>query len=296
MVLRDNLLMAGLVYRGFEPELAQVGDRVKTRLPSKLTAHTWTGQAGTGVETATESKRLDLLTAANLTVILDSIAYTGYLIQDVEAVESIKALRQEYLIPSIDPLSQRVDDAIMTEFASTASTDVNGLAVEYVAQTAVSSGAAMDAGDIIKADLELNLDQAPRSPRYLVLSPQHNADLLGQSLFQQANTAGTTEALRNANLGRAFGFTTYMSQNVPQVQTESVSIAFHPNAMALVTRDLDIDTPNQNGASAGRAAIDNISLRVTQQYHQLLNGLGVISEILFGVQLADARLAKIVNP
>jgi coat protein Gp5 len=300
MVLRDNLVMAGLVHRDYEAALATAGQSVRTRLPSKLTAHTWTGQTGTNADaTAAETKRVDLLTAGNVTITLDEIAYTSYLIQDHEAAMSIKNLVNEYIVPAIDPLSQRLDDSIMTEFTSSASTDVFSLPVDVIADGTVGLGAAMDAGDIIEADLQLNVDQAPRAPRYLVLSPQHNADLLGNALFQQANTAGTTEALRNANLGRAFGFTVYMSQNVPDAvdtDTTSQSIAFHPNALALVTRDLDIDTPNQNGARAGRAAIDGISIRVVSQYHSLMNGLGVVSEILFGTKLLDNRLAKIINP
>lgn len=298
-VLRDNLVMARSVYRGYEAEVAQAGDRVKTRLPHKLHAHRWTGQTGTNAE-AVEDKRVDLLTASNLTILLDKVAYTSYLVQDTDQAMSIKNLREEFVIPAIDPLSQEVDDDIMAEFVSPASADVNGVAVDVIASGTIGAGAAMAVADLIEADLQLNVDQAPRDgQRKVVLSPQHYADLLSLGLFHQANTAGTTEALRNAQLTRAFGFDVMMSQNVPgAIDTDDTpqSIAFHTNAMALVTRDLDTDTPNQNGARAARSQIDGISLRVLQQYLALKNGLVVISEILYGVQLLDARLAKIINP
>lgn len=298
MVLRDNLVMAGLVHRDFEAVVANFGQSVKTRLPSKHVAHTWSGQTGTNAE-QTEEKRLDLPTAANLTIALDQLAYTSALFQDADTTMSIKNLRDEFIVPLIDPLSQRVDDSIMTEFTSPASQDVNGVAVDVVADGTVGAGAAIDQADIIEASLQLNIDQAPLSPRRLVLSPQHHADLLNLALFHQANTAGETGALRDARVSRAFGFDIYMSQNVSAaVDTDDTaqSIAFHRNALALVMRMLDQDGPNQNGARAATASIDDISLRVTQQYHQLKNGVGVVCEVLYGVQLLDARLAKIINP
>jgi len=299
IVLRDNLVMAGLVHRSFESAIGTAGDRVRTRLPNKHVVHTWTGQTGTAAE-ATEDKRIDLSTASNLTIVVDSMAYTSNLIQDSDASMSIKDLVAEFIVPMIDPLSQGIDDAIMTEFTSTASTDVNGLAVEVVAaDLPVSNGQDIDEQDLIEAMLQLNLDQAPQSPRRLVLSAQHHAQIVGRPLFHQANTAGETRALRDAIVGRAFGFDVYMSQNVPgaiDTNGSAQSIAFHPNALALVTRNLDTDGPNQNGARAARAEIDNISVRVMQQYMIQKNGTAIVAEVLYGTQLMDARLAKIINP
>lgn len=297
MVLRDNLVMAGLIHRDFEDDVAGAGDRVHTRLPAKLTAHTWTNQAGTGAED-TEDKRLDLPTAANVTVLLDQVAYTSMLIQDVPQTMAIKSIRDEFVVPLLDPLAQRVDDSIMTEFVSPASTDVNGVPVDVVADGTVGLGAALDQADIIEADLQLNIDQAPVRPRWLVLSAQHKADVLGLALFHQANTAGTDDALRQAIINNAFGFNTVMSQNVPAaVDTDGTpqSIAFHRNAAALVVRPLLLP-PSGLGVQAAVQSMDNVSIRITQQYFSLKNGVAVIAEVLYGVQLLDARLAKIINP
>ena len=296
MVLRDNLLMAGLVHRDFEKEVAQHGDTVRTRKPEKLTVQSFSAQAATTATMDGSGLTVQNLNSREVTVVLDQHRYTAFIVEDRDAATSIKDLKEEFIVPAIDPISQQVDDDVLTEYIT--GTDVDSNAITDVAQTALYGGNSMDEGDIIEARRALNASQCPQQGRSIVLSTEHEADVLGRALFHQANTAGTTEALRNANLGRAFGFDTFMSQNVPDGSTTdgtAQSLAFHKNVMALVTRPLP-DIPAGLGAVASNQTIDGIGVRVTNSYGHTAKGVVISFDILYGVQLLDANLGVLIVP
>ncbi len=294
LVLRDNLLMAGLVHRDFEAEVAQAGDTVRTRKPQKLTVQDFSAQSGT---TASAGLTIENLNAREVTVVLDKHKYTSFIVEDRDAATSIKDLREEFIIPAIDPISQQVDDDVCTEYTTGA--DYTGTdTVSSVADGTIGLGATIDENDIIEARRTLNVAQCPPNGRNLVLGTTHESNLLGRTLFHQANTAGTTAALREGNLGRAFGFETYMSQNIPNASdTDSTaqSLAFHKNVLALVTRPLP-QVPAGLGASSATRVIDNVGMRVTNSYEHTFKGVVVSFDLLYGVQLLDANLGVIINP
>jgi len=293
-VLRDNLLMAGLVHRDFENEVSKYGDTVRTRKPVKLTVNDFSQQSATNAD-------LTLLTAENLnarevTVVLDKHKYTAFIVEDRDEATSIKSLRDEFIIPAIDPISQQVDDDVCTEYHT--GTDVASATVTGVASGTVGLAADMTEDDIVEARRVLNTQQCPQGGRVLVLSTDHEANLLGRDLFQQAQQAGTTEALRDANIGRAFGFTVYMSQNIPSASdTDSTaqSFAFTRNVLALVTRPLQ-SVPAALGAVTSVQSIDGIGVRVTTSYEHQAKGVVMSFDLLYGVNLLDANYGVAVNP
>ena len=295
-VLRDQLLMARLVHRDFENAIASVGDLVQTRKPNKLSARVWAGQTGSDADTQIE---VDNLTARNLSITLDTLVYTAFLAEDETETTSIKSLQNEFLLPATDPISQKVDDDVMSEITSAASTDVAGNAVSAIAyDNPVGSGADMNEDDVIQARRDLNTNQCPMSGRVLVLSTDHEMDLLRSNLFTQADQSGSTEALTSGNLGRKFGFDIFMSQNVPNAADTdgtSQSIAFHRNCCALVMRRLKAVDP-RHGALSASESLDDIGMRVTHAYDIRYKGVTTSIDVLYGVQLLDALLAVIINP
>ncbi len=296
MVLRDNLVMAGLVHRDFENEVAQMGNTVRTRKPQKLTVQDFAQQSGTNANLA--GLTVENLNAREITVVLDRHKYTSFIVEDRDEATSIKDLREEFIIPAIDPIAQQVDDDIMEEYQN--GTDVEGNPVTLVAAGTLGAGNAMDENDIIEADRALNDSQCPRAPRSMVLGTQHNADVIGRPLFHQANTAGSTEALRNANLGRAFGFDSFMSQNVPVGNNtdnagNNQTYAFHRNVLALVTRPLP-QIPGNLGATSSTQVIDNLGVRVTSSYEHQAKGVVISFDVLYGLQLLDQNLGVIIAP
>jgi len=314
MVLRNNLVMARLVHRDFDNVIAQAGDKVQTRKPTKLTAQTWSGIGGfaTDIE-ALDNKtelKVEQLQAQTLTVTLDKLKYTSFIVEDKESALSIKNLRDEYIIPAMDPLAEAVDDDIVSEFTALTSADFAGNAVAAISDDSAgtegpppagATGAAMDAGDIIFARKTLNDNQCPMEGRRLVLSSEHESDLLRVDNFVRANEAGSTEALTNAGLGRKFGFDIYTTQNIPvstrvtASDSAAQSLAFHRNAVTLVTRPLP-PVPTGMGAVSTTQSLDDVSMRVTNSYEHRFKGVVVSFDLLYGVKLMDANLGSIIIP
>ena len=301
-VLRDQLVMARLVHRNFESDVAQRGDTVKTRKPVKLTARDWTGQSQT-TGLANDETSVELLNANELDILLDTLKYTSFLVEDRDAAISIKDLREEFIVPAIDPIAQAVDDDIMSEFCGQSSSDFASNPVGVVAAGATHAGTAMDDGDIVAARKAMNVNQCPFDGRNIVLSTQHESDCLNTAIFVQADQSGSTDALTNANLGRKFGFDIYMSQNVPlwvpdttnPTATLNQSLAFHRNALALVTRPLAA-VGGGLGAVSATQSLDGVGIRVTSSYESRYKGVVMSFDCLYGVQLLDENFAAIICP
>jgi hypothetical protein len=68
--------------------------------------------------------------------------------------------------------------------------------------------------DIIALDKIMNILRVPQQDRRLVMSPAGKASYVGLDAFLNAEKRGSTEAIRNANLGHVLGFDTFMDQNV----------------------------------------------------------------------------------
>ena len=315
MVLRNNLVMARLVHRDFDNVIAQAGDKVNTRKPTKLTAQTWSGielYTDAATPSALDSRselNVETLQAQTLTVTLDKLKYTSFIVEDKESALSIKNLRDEYIIPAMDPLAEAVDDDLVAEFEANTSTDFAGNSVGFVVDDSTGgdglvpghSAAAMNAGDIIAARKSLSDNQCPMEGRRLVLSTEHESDLLRVDNFVQANTSGNTDALTNANLGRKFGFDIYTSQNIGESTRTTAnddapqSFAFHRNAITLVTRPLP-PVPAGMGAVSTTQTLDDVSMRVTNSYEHRFKGVVVSFDILYGVKLMDANLGVLIIP
>jgi hypothetical protein len=73
----------------------------------------------------------------------------------------------------------------------------------------------------------------------------------------------------------------------------SYNLAFHREALALVTRPLVL--PRQGtGSMSGVAAYNNVAMRINMQYDQTVGGTRVNCDLLAGVAVLDADLAVVV--
>ena len=103
-ILEENMVMANLVSRDFEPNVANYGDVVNTRRPGTFSV-TRKADGDTLVpETAS---------ATNVPVRLDQWFYKNFVIKDGEASLSFQDLVDVYLLPSMQVIARSVDRAIM---------------------------------------------------------------------------------------------------------------------------------------------------------------------------------------
>lgn len=204
-ILEENMVMANLVYRDFEPEVRNYGDVVNTRRPGNFEIR--------------RKKDGDVLdnqdaNAENVRVPLDQWFYTSFTIKDGEASLSFQDLVDVYLLPGMQTIAKSVDRAILGRIHAYL-TGVNARAGKLGGLNAANSQ-----DYVLEARQRLNENLAPMQGRNMVLSPSAETALLKNTMFVKANERGDGgSALENATLGRILGFNTYLDQNVASLAT-----------------------------------------------------------------------------
>ena len=146
--------------------------------------------------------------------------------------------------------------------------------------------------DVIEARKFLTQNAAPLADRRFVVGATAEADLLNSELFVAADKVGDEgTALREASLGRKFGMDCYVDQNIEKNGEYVPSIAFHKNAMALVTRPLALP---QGAAKDAIVNYDGFGLRVVYGYDMNTKKDTVSIDMICGVKLLDQNLISVV--
>lgn len=270
--LYNNTVMAGLVYRDYDPDFnGKVGDTITVRKPATFTANVFDRASGITIQNATETG-----VPVSLNTLLDvSFAVTT---EDLEL--KITDFAEQFLAPAMEAINQKVDQMLLA---------LRSDITQSVAHTGGASGDLPVPKDMIDVRTILSNKAVPNTERYFALSPATAGNFLKDPLFVQANERGDTDGLREASIGRKFGFDTYETQNI----TDNHSVGFHRTAFALVTRTL--------GAPKGAAAYatetyKGMGIRVVYDY-DITHKQDVVSiDTLVGVKTMDANRACLLVP
>lgn len=203
--LKKSLVFAGpqVCNRNYEGEITDSGDTVRIVSISRPTVGTYTKGSTTITPQA--------LTDAERTLVIDQSKYFAFYVDDID-------LRQA-----------KNGGALMAEAASESAYALADTADQYVASlyTGVDAGNAISTTSITDAakavtgliNLKIKLDGAnvPTQGRYVIVPPWYHGLLLTSDLFVRVDASGTSEALRNGVVGRAFGFDVFVSNNCVNV-------------------------------------------------------------------------------
>lgn len=221
MILENKMVMANLVHRDFENEIAMAGDVVNTRLPGTFVAKRKVDGDNVTVQDAT---------ATNVPVPLDQHLHTSFIIRDGEESKGFKKLSEEYLVPGMMSIAQAIDEILL------------GQAYTFLANRVGSLGTAASKLAILELRETMNNNKVPTDGRQLVVSAGVEADLLNIADFTNAEKIGDDgTAMREGSLGRRFGFNVWMSQNTPSVTSGSSNAAALNGAHAAGATTLTID-------------------------------------------------------
>lgn len=272
MVLRNNAVMANLVYRDYSDDFAAVGDTVTIRKPATFTANEFS--SAISVQDATET---------GVAVKMDKHLDVSFKVTSKEMTLDIADFSTQLLTPAMQAFADKVDKYLIALEAS---------ATHRVAHTT----GAITPDDMINARKFLVDNAAPLTDRHFVVGSQAEADLLKSELFIAADKVGDEgTALREASLGRKFGLDTYVDQNIESTgasgSTYVPSIAFHRNAIALVTRPLALPSGASNAAYVN---YDGFALRVVYGYDMTTKADTVSIDMLCGVKLLDDKLISVI--
>lgn len=198
-ILVENMVVANLVHRDFSPLVANFGDVVNTRKPAEFTAKR---------KVDTDDVTVQDASATNIQVPLNQHFHTSFTIKDGEESKSFKQLRDEYLSPALLSIARAIDQCILGMVHSFAA---NGQGLRGFTSSNVKDY-------IIDARKKLNILKAPEVGRNLILTPNCEAEAIKLDTFHEADKVGDAgSALREASLGRKFGFSIYQCQNAPSI-------------------------------------------------------------------------------
>ena len=204
-MLNSNLVMAQMVHRDFEPEVAKFGDVVNTRRPGEFKIRR--------KKDGTNLTQQDAV-ATNVQVPLDQWFYSSFVIRDGEGSKSFQELSQIYLQPAMKTIAEGVDRALLGQVHRYFGAPANRVGKLGGLSASTAKDWALDARE------KLNVNKCPVDGRNLVMAPTSETAMLKTDLFLKANERGDNgTAVQNAILGRILGFDTYMDQNVNCVLT-----------------------------------------------------------------------------
>ena len=266
MILRKNAVMAGLVHRDYSKEyVAGVGDTITIRKPATFTVKDFVESTGITVQDATEEKQ---------TVKMDKFYDVSFAVTSKDLTMNISDFSEQLLVPAMMAFRDKIDAEIIK-------------VAESATHTVTHAEGLIAPADVISARKLLNDGATPLSMRSLVVGTQAEADLLSSELFISADKVGDTEGLKEASLGRKFGFDTYVDQNVGKK-----SLAFHKNALAFVTRPLALPQGNKESAIVN---YDGFGLRVVKDY-DINKKKDIISiDMVCGVALLNDNMIAVIN-
>ena len=270
MVLRNNAVMANLVHRDYSDDfVGAVGDTITVRKPATFVANEYDGSK-INVQDATETA---------VPVVMNKHLDVSFAVTAKQMTMDIADFSKQLLVPAMQAFADKVDKLLIA------------LESEATSRHSHASGAIAPA-DLIAARKFLTENAAPLAERRFVVGATAEADLLGNELFVSAEKIGDNgTALREASLGRKFGMDCYVDQNIAKNGNYTPSIAFHKNAMALVTRPLALP---QGAAKAAIVNYDGFGLRVVYGYDMNTKTDTISIDMLCGVKLLDDKLIAVV--
>lgn len=191
MRLKNNLVLGNLVYRNYSDEFVKgVGDTIKIKAPAVFEAKEYNG---TSVE-------IQSIAEGYITMQLNKLLDVSFAVTSKELTLDISDFGQQYIEGAVEAFAQKIDSYVAGLY----------LDIPYFSTVAGTPAE----GDLTNLDKILNLNKAPLQGRQLVLDPVTKNKYVTLQSFLHADKSGDTEALREASLGRVFGFDTFMDQNI----------------------------------------------------------------------------------
>lgn len=240
-VLERELVLANLVWK--DPIPSFVGakdDTVSIRLPAYTSARTRVMRSGTALT-------VDELDETKVDVVLDTHVYKAIGVTDEEMTLDIVDFGAQITAPAMNSVVRKVDDSLAVEMSA---------ATYEVTET-------LDEADpylgIVAARIDLNNASVPASQRFLAVGSNVELALLSSDRLSKVDTAGNSDALREATIGRIAGFT---AVSVPGLDPD-IAIAGHKTAFVLSL----VAPAVPAGASWGETRTHmGMSLRVLRDY------------------------------
>lgn len=193
--LIENLVFPNLVYRDYSTqfELGK-GAKVQVKKPVLLTAEEFDSTEGITTQDIDESQSVE--------VTLDTIATVDIEVGALEGAVSFDDVNRLFIEPAAVALAQKINSDGLALYKD----------IPYIGGTAGTTPD--DLTDLAEVRKILNANKVPTAGRVAIWDPEADAKFTTIPAIVQAQSSGTTEALRQGSIGTIFGLDNYMSQAV----------------------------------------------------------------------------------
>lgn len=258
--LKANTVMARLVARDWDDEVATYGQTIKIQYPGTLT-----------VEDKAQGSTVTLQqpTAGEYTVTLNKHKETSFLIEDFARVLARPNWLANYMEVALQVIAEQIDADLTALYA--------GLS------QSIDATAGLGEDDFRESRRLLNAAKAPLKQRYAVLHEDAEYEALGIERIVNRDYAESLGQMAAASfVNRFMGYDIFLDQKIATATSEAKNLFFHRNAFVLATRPLPMDG-NGLGVVQRTMSEDGMGLRVTMGYDKDYLGMQATIDVLYGV-------------
>lgn len=275
--LYNDTVVAALVNRDYDPDFTgKQGDTVTVRVPLVFSSKRFDRSKGIEVQNGTED---------SFAVTLDEIADVSFEVTAEELLLEIDDFAEQLIDPAMEAINQQVDGDLAEALVDAANqVGESGDYVEEQNGAGVVSDTDIDV--LIDARTKLGRNKIPTMNRRALFSPEGAGVVLKDERVSTANKSGDTDGLREASIGRLFGFDTYESQVLGYGSGDkggADGVAFHRDAITLASRTLPKPL-GKAGEQAATASYKGLGLRVVYDYSITYKKDVVSVDFLYGVR------------
>jgi hypothetical protein len=275
--LYNTIVLAGLIARDYDADFSgKQGDTVTVRKPAVFTAEEFDRTTGVTIQDAIED---------SIAVVLDTIANVSFRVTDEQMTLELENFEERLLVPAMEAIAQKMDGDLAEALVDAANQNVGAESPAGNPRVASATGATPAHKAFTQARTILTRNLLPSSQRYAILSPEAVGKVLDDDLLVKVNESGSTQALREAQIGRLMGFDSYEAPvfgRGPNDRGQADGVAFHRAAVVLASRPLQLP----RGTGSGQASVQafkNISLRVVYAYNHTYKQDEVSVDTLYGI-------------
>lgn len=267
--LKGNLGLANEVYRDYSNEYGQIGDTITIRKPATFVADEFGGTIN-----------LQDIGEGKVPVKMDT-----HLDVSVEATTKQMTLDiQNFGTQVLDGATLAIAEGINNKVAKTASQKI-----PFYTGTAGTTPDTLRLG-FTEPMKQMNINKVPNNNRRLFFDPVAQAELLNIDTVVEADKSGSTQALREASMGRIMGFETFMDQAIV-THTAGEYTALEDVTVTAVSHDADnynksiITLTSDAGTSTDKLKAGDIFTVDGNQYVVVADTSSASSGVISNVQV-----------
>lgn len=273
--LRPVFVMAELVNRDFSADLQSEGDTITVPMAPTMTANVL-AEAG--------SVQLQNPALGSVDITLTQHVESSFFIPDHTRILARPDLIQTYMTSAVLAVANQIETDLMNQFPYLTYNSTQG-----------TQGTPLTEAVIDATESALFAAKVPEGePRNLVVSATAYSDLRQIPRFTERRMiGGVGEAMRTGTLSEIKNFRVVRSQLTPVISSTQYCLAFHRDALALVTRRLP-SIPPGFGAVSEYVEDGGYGFRVVLSYNPNELGVQCTVDCLYGVGVLRNEFGNIV--